>query len=116
MIGIHMRHDIRLGLEQRLCPGEIGEKIGRREIDDAAEPGHQMHAFGLDPEKREILEPGEILGGGMGGEIAPLQQARIGLRLLSDPPSMMRAPSSGSPGTRSSSISETRGSARIFLV
>ena len=45
MIGIHVRDHLRLGRDQRVRAGEIGEQIGRRQIDDAAEAGDQMRAL-----------------------------------------------------------------------
>ena len=118
MIGIHVLDGL-CSASSTIGIGNVGQKLlaaSRSTI--RPKPGDQMRARRPDPEKRKILKIYKGFGGRMGVEIAPAQNRlhRRPAACSARPASMIRAPSSGSPSARSSSISETRGSARMFLV
>ena len=95
----------------------IGQKLLWLQVDDPAKTSHQMKARRRDPEEGKILEIHKGFRGWMCVEIAPAQDARrLPAASSARPASMIRAPSSGSPAARSSSISDTRLSPRMFFV
>ncbi len=110
MIGIDVRDRALLRLDQSVRVGDLREELHGLQIDDAAEAGDQMGAARTDHDEEKILKIYKGLSGGMGAEIASAQhRTMIGV-------GHFRATSSGSPAARSSSISETLSSARIFLL
>jgi hypothetical protein len=61
---IELRHDLRLGREQRGRVGGFRQNVRRLEIDDAAEAGDQMRAGERDAVERKSANPANISASG----------------------------------------------------
>ncbi len=85
MIRIHVIDGALLGFQQRNGIGNVGQKLLRFEIDDAAETGHQMRAGWPNPEEGKILKIYKDFRRRMSVEVAAAQNRHVVCRRPAPP-------------------------------